>query len=217
MCGACRSHPVTAQCEVMEATDDLCLPVARGRVFVRGLLWALGALLVGLGVLTVVASLDFKPTGVSNRLVEYSIAAVLIPFLAGAIWCAVTAVRWMILAGWPSAVGVFVGGDALALRLGPWGTRRYAWDSLDVRYWFEHDPDDLAGMVEAFLPEEVQRAQFLPQICRNGESESINRMVLHRTGRSEQEAADALRDALAIHRHDFDDDAKSDDDEGTAS
>ena len=195
----------------METKDKLCLSVARGRVLVRGLLWAVGAVLVGFGVLTVVSGLDFKPTGVSNRLVEYSIAAVLIPFGAGAIWCAVTAVRWMLLAAWPGAVGVFVGADALVLRLGPWGTRRLEWDSLDVRYWFEHDPDELEGLVEAFLPEEVQRAQFLPQIRCPGESESINRMLLRTTGRSEQEAADALRDALASRRRDCDEGSEADD------
>jgi len=198
------------------ATEKLCLSVARGRVLVRGLLWAVGAVLVGFGILTIVSGLDFNPTGVSNRLVEYSIAAVLLPFGAWAIWCAVTAARWLLLAAWPGAVGVFVGGDALVLRLGPWGTRRYAWESLDVRYWFEHDPDELEGLVEAFLPEDVQRAQHLPQIRYLGESGPINRMLLHRTGRSEQEAADALRDALAIRRRDRGEDSAADDEEEAA-
>ncbi len=180
--------------------NRLCLSVARGRVLARGVLWGVGAVLVGFGIVTVVSGLDFKPTAVSNRLVEYSIAAVLIPFAAGAIWSAVTATRWMLLGAWPGTVGVFTEEDALVLKLGPYGTQRYEWDVLDVRYWFEHDPEEFEGLVEAFLPEEEQRARFLPQIRYPGESAPINRMLLHRTGRSEQEAADALRDAFASRR-----------------
>ena len=177
-----------------------CLRVARGRVLVRGLLLAVAAVLIGFVLVTVLSGLDFKPTGVSNRLVEYAIAAAMLPFAVLGIWCAVTAIRWILLAAWPGPVGAVLEDDALVLSLGPWGRRRFEWDLLDVRYWFEHDPDELQGMVEAFLPEAEQRARFLPQMRYPGESSSINKRLLRGTGRSEQEAADALREAIASRR-----------------
>lgn len=184
------------------AHDCASLPVARGRVLVRGLLWAVASVIVGFPVVRIVTGLEFTPTGVSNRVVEYAIVIALLPVAALAVWCGVTAIRWILLAAWPGAVGVFADGAGLTFRLGPWGTKRFALDRLDVRYWFQHDPDELTGKVEAFLPEDEQRDRFLPQIRHVGDATAINAVILRRTARSEREAADAFREVIARWQRD---------------
>ena len=175
------------------AAEVVVLPVARGRAASRVVLWSVLAILLGITTILIYGQLNFVPTGVSNRLVDYSIAAISLPIPLIAVWTALKSLRWLLLALWPTRVAVVADGDSLTLRLGPFGTRTYAAPRLDVRYPFELSQDEEGGGFEAFLPEEEQRSKLVPRMLHPESREPLNRVILRYVKDSEEEAAQALR------------------------
>src|SRR3989304_7964287 len=105
--------------------DAAVLPIARLRAAGRALLWSVPAGLLGVTYFLIYTSLHFVPSGVSNRLVDYSVALISLPIPLTALWSAFKGARWLLLSLWPAPVGVFADERALTLRLGPFGTRSY--------------------------------------------------------------------------------------------
>jgi len=175
------------------ATEVVVLPVARGRAATRALVCSVPAFLLGITTILIYSRLNFIPSGVSNRLVDYSIAAISLPIPLIAVWSAIKAVRWLLLALWPAPVAVVAEVNTLTLRLGPFGTRAYDTPRLDVRYPFELSQDADGGSFEAFLPEDEQRGKLLPRILHPAAREPLNRVILRVVKESEPGAARTLR------------------------
>jgi len=174
-------------------TEIVVLPIARGRAATRALVCSVPAFLLGIATVLIYGRLNFVPTGVSNRLVDYSIAALSLPIPLISLWMTLKAVRWLLLALWPTRAAVVAEADTLTLRLGPFGTRTYDAQRLDVRYLFELSQDADEGGFEAFLPEEQQRDKFLPRILHPAAREPLNRIILRFVKESEPDAARTLR------------------------
>lgn len=182
------------------ALPVVTLGVSRTKALTRTAAWGAPAAACSVAGVAVYRGLSFAPSGMYNRLVEYSVAVCLLPIVcAGAVF-AILAVRWLLLAVWPGSVGIIADEGGLLLRLGPFGTRRFDAASLDVKYPFEQDGDIGESSVEAFLPEEQQRSTLLPRItCPGrhglpaGSSEPINFTILRFGGLLESDAAAALR------------------------
>lgn len=177
-------------------SSELTLPVDRSRALGRALLWSAPAVLLGAVTVMIYGRLHFTPTGVSNRLVDFSIAVVALPAPVSAILCGLHALRWALLGVWPWPVGVSAQADVLRLHLGPFGTRRYNADELDVRYPFELSGDTEDGGYEALLPEEEQIARFLPRIHHPDAAEPLNRVILRFCRGNEADVAALLRPML---------------------
>ena len=169
------------------------LGVSRTKALTRTVAWGAPAAVCSVAGVAIYRGLSFAPTGMHNRLVEYSIAVCLLPIAcAGAVFTFL-AVRWFLLAVWPGSLGIFADEDGLLLRLGSFGTRRFDAARLDVKYPFEQEWDVSDSSVEAFLPEERQRSTLLPRITCSGSSETINFTILRFVGMMESDAAAALR------------------------
>ena len=175
-----------------DATEVVVLPVARARAASRALVCSVPAVLLTMTTILIFGRLNFVPTGISNRLVEYSIAAISLPIPLLAVLTALRAMRWLLLALWPAPVAVVAEVDSLTLRLGPFGTRTYDAARLDVRYPFELSQDADGGGFEAFLPEDEQRAKLLPRILYPAAREPLNRVILRLVKESEPDATWAL-------------------------
>jgi len=190
-------------------SDTIVLPVSRGRAASRALVCSVPAILLGITTMLIYGRLNFVPTGVSNRLVDYSIAVIALPVPLIAAWTAFKALRWLLLALWPASVAVVAEVDTLTLRLGPFGTRTYDASTLDVRYPFELSQDADGGGFEAFLPEEEQRAKLLPRILHLTAREPLHRVILYFVKESEPNIARALRPIVDRWRsgHSVDDSA----------
>ena len=182
------------------AAEVVVLPVARGRAASRAVLCCVPAILLGITAILIYARLNFVPTGVSNRLVDYSIAAVSLPIPLIAVWTFLKSLRWLLLAQWPARVAVVADYDSLTLRLGPFGTRTYDAARLDVRYPFELSQDAEGGGFEAFLPEEEQQSKFLPRMLHPDAREPLNRVILRFVKDSEVAAAKVLRPVIGRWR-----------------
>ncbi|MEK7730973.1 MAG: hypothetical protein AAB363_03870 [Planctomycetota bacterium] len=175
------------------ATEVVVLPVARARAASRALVCSVPAFLLGITTILIFGRLNFNPSGVSNRLVDYSMAAISLPIPLIAAWTALKALRWLLLALWPARVAVVAEVDSLTLRLGPFGTRAYDTPRLDIRYLFELSQDADGGGFEAFLPEDEQRAKLLPRILHPAAREPLHRVILRFVKESEPDAARTLR------------------------
>ncbi|MFH1111127.1 MAG: hypothetical protein V1790_18315 [Planctomycetota bacterium] len=66
--------------------DAAVLPIARLRAAGRALVWSVPAGLLGVTSLLIYTSLHFVPSGVSNRLVDYSVALISLPIPLTAVW-----------------------------------------------------------------------------------------------------------------------------------
>ena len=134
------------------------LGVSRTKALTRTAAWGAPAAVCSVAGVAIYRGLSFAPSGMYNRLVEYSVAVCLLPIVcAGAVF-AILAVRWFLLAVWPGSVGIIADDDGMLLRLGSFGTRRFAAAHLEVKYPFEQDEETGESTVEAFLPEEQQRS-----------------------------------------------------------
>ena len=175
------------------AVPVVMLAVSRVKALTRTAVWGAPAAICSVSGVAIYQGLSFAPSGMYNRLVEYSIAVCLLPIVcAGAVF-AFLAVRWFLLAVWPRGVGIIADEDGLVLRLGSFGTRRFDAARLDVKYPFEQDGDLCDSTFEAFLPEEQQRSTLLPRITCPGSSEPINFTILRFVGMMENDAAAVLR------------------------
>lgn len=192
-----------------DANQVIVLPVARCRAATRALVCSVPAFLLGIATVLIYGRLNFVPTGVSNRLVDYSIAAISLPIPLIAVWTALKALRWLLLALWPAPVAVVAEVDSLTLRLGPFGTRSYDTQRLDIRYPFELSQDAEGGGFEAFLPEDEQRDKLLPRILHPAAREPLHRVILRLVKESEPDAARTLRPIIDRWRsgHSIDDSA----------
>jgi hypothetical protein len=178
------------------ATEVVVLSVARARAASRALVCSVPAFLLTMTTVLIYGRLNFVPTGVSNRLVDYSIAAISLPIPLIAVWTALKALRWLLLAVWPARLGVVADADNLTLHFGPFGNRTYDAPRLDVRYPFELSQDADGGGFEAFLPEDEQRAKLLPRILHPDAREPLSRVILRLVKDSEPDAARALRSTI---------------------
>ncbi|MFQ5591289.1 MAG: hypothetical protein ACE5HE_09020 [Phycisphaerae bacterium] len=173
---------------------SLALPVARTRGVLRGFMWGAPAVLVLVSLRSVWGRLNFVPTAFSNRSVDYSIAVFVLPVLLIALLCGVRALRWFLLAIWPGRLGMRAGADALILCLGPFGTRRYVGEQLEIRYPFEiAESDGGENRCEAYLPEEEQRSRLLPRIVDVDSRQAVDQLILRFVEGTEAELAAALR------------------------
>lgn len=169
------------------------LPAARLKALVRGVWWSMSALLAGLLSYLVYSGLDWRPSAVTSRLVEYCIAVAALPAPAILLYSAFQALRWVGLCLWPAGVGVHADEQSLIFKLGPFGTRVYDVARLDVRYPFELSSEVEDGGYEAFLPEEEQVARFLPRLVHPQSQEPLNRVMLRFVLGDEATVAAAMR------------------------
>lgn len=172
------------------------LPASRIRAITRGMLWAAPAVLLGVITFSIYSALDFSPTGVSNRLVEYGQAIFALVFPMGALWTAIKALRWFLMGCWPGPVGVFANDHELILALGPMGTNKYDVARLSIQYAFELSDDLTDEGYEAYLPEEEQIRLFLPCLTHPLTKGRINQMILDYVISDEESAAAAMRPAI---------------------
>ena len=169
------------------------IPVGRLKALVRGVWWSMSALLAGLLSYLVYSSLDWRPSAVTSRLVEYCIAVAALPAPATLLYSAFKTLRWVGLCLWPTGVGVLADERSLIFKLGPFGTRVYDVARLDVRYPFELSSEVEDGGYEAFLPEEEQVARFLPRLLHPKSQEPLNRVMLRFVLGDEATVAEAMR------------------------
>lgn len=182
------------------ASEIVVLSVSRGRAASRALLCSVPAILLGITTILIYTRLNFVPTGVSNRLVEFSIAAISLPIPLMALWTTLKSLRWLLLALWPASLAVVANYDSLTLRLGPFGARTYDAPRLEVRYAFELSQDEEGGGFEAFLPEEEQRSRLLPRILHPDARGPLQRVILRFVKEPESDAARTLRPIIDLWR-----------------
>ncbi len=172
------------------------VPVSRLRAWTRAVLWSVATCVPGVAVALIFGRLDFRPTGISNGLLDYAIGFAVLPLALLAMVSAVTTLRWLLLCVWPGPVGIYASEEALILRLGSFGTRRYDAARLDVRYPFEFSADADDGGFEAFLSQDEQLASFLPRITHPESTERLNMVILQYISGSESDVAGLLRPVL---------------------
>jgi hypothetical protein len=163
------------------------------------MLWGVPSFLLGAATCVVFQGLDFAPTAISNRLVDVGIAFCALPLPLGAFFCAVRAVRWLLLAAWPASLGIFASEREMTFRLGPFGTKAFDARRLLIRYPSELPEDDHGGF-ERFLPVEEQFATLLPVITHPDSAEPLNLLILRVAGADEATLACHLRPAIARWR-----------------
>ncbi len=170
---------------------ELFLPVARGRMLLRGLVWGAAGLLLGILAREIFSKLDFTRTGVHSRLVEASLAVVALPIAVGAAGCVWHGFRHLLVALWVGELGITLRANSLALRLGPFGSRDYPTGELAIKYPFELSGDEES--FEAFLPDELQRSTMLPRITHPSEKVPISRQILRFAQGTEPQIAQRIR------------------------
>jgi len=180
--------------------ESIFVPIGRTRAMTHALLRLAPALVLATLSGSMLARLSFARSGASWPIVDVAVALVLAPFALCAVVMGVSGLRWLALACWPRPTGIHADAAELTLALGPFGTRRYAANQLEIRYLFERGGDDEADTFEALLPREEQIRSFLPTVRHAAAREPLNRVVMRFVGGSECALALTLRPMLARWR-----------------
>jgi hypothetical protein len=173
-------------------TESVILSVSRINAGVRGGLWLSAAIILVLLARLIYGRLTFVSTGASNALVDYSVAIIALPIPILGLVLLIVGLRWILLAVWPAKLGIEASENELILRLGPFGTKRFDADRIEVRYPFELRDDEADVGFEAYLPEETQYATFVPRMIHPEAREAIHRTILRFASVDEKAAAAAL-------------------------
>lgn len=147
--------------------------------------------------------LSFTPSGVSNRITEYSLVALILPMSVAGAMLAWRGLRWLLTAVWPGPVEIVAERTGLTFCLGPMGTSRHDAAHLEAKYPFELllDGDELDDSVyEAHLPPEQQQAEFLPRIRDLHTKRRLDRNLVAYTAQSPERLSTQLRPLLDAWR-----------------
>lgn len=177
------------------------IPVSRRRAAARAVACLAGGTAVGLVPIGVLPRLQWTPTAVDNRLDEYALLAAMLPLAgvsAALLW---RGARWLAAACWPGRLRIEAGPAALTLALGPFGTAAYDARRLCIRYPFERVDDPQGAGFEGFLPEDVQRVQFLPEITHPEAKGSLRLRILKFAAGTESDIACRLNAVVRHWRH----------------
>ena len=199
---AMHSNPPNS--ELYPSSLPVRLSVSRSRAFERALLTLPAGLFLVFLALQLFSGLRFTPTAVSNRITDYSLAAVLVPVGLLGVFLSFRGFRWLLLAIWPADLAIIAGADELVLRLGPLGTRRFDTARLTLKYPYELSlsEDDEDALYESLLDDEVQIARFLPRMIHPLAPDRLDREILRWTRLNEQQCVAALRPFIEYVRPD---------------
>ena len=90
-------------------------------------------MILGAAAVMIYGRLNFIPSGVSNRLVDYAVAIAVSPLLLCALWTALKCLRWLALSLWAGAIDIVAAPTTLTFRLGPFGHRTFRIADLESR------------------------------------------------------------------------------------
>ena len=177
-------------------TGSIFISLSRGRAATRAVLCAVPTLLLGAATFVVYGRLEFFPTAISNRIVDYAVMVAALPLPVLGIVCAIRAARHFLAVVWLSPLGIQADDESLKLHLGPFGNVSYPARELDIRYPFELSGDFDDGGFEQFLPEEEQMARLLPRMTHPRARLPINRIILRFALGDEAQIAALMRPAI---------------------
>ena len=191
----------TRRCKEMKSamqsvsTMPAIVPVSRLRAMERGVVRVAPGVVLVLIAWSVVRPLRFTPSAVSNRIVDYSLLALMVPVAVAGMLLVVQGLRWMAMALWPARLEIRADEHAVTMRLGPIGSRRIANETIDLRYPFEMegDPDIGDDVYESFLSPERQMASILPRMFHDAEKRRLDNLVFYYSGQDVETCIAALR------------------------
>jgi hypothetical protein len=183
-----------------EAFTSIHVPLDRTRALGRALVIGMLAAVLGTATTLVYSRLDFAASGPTNRLVDYSLAAGMLPLAVVALIAAWKAMGALALALWPARMGISATSERLWIRLGPLGTHTYDARRLAVKYPFELLDDGEDESFESYLPEEEQMARFLPMLKHPDKPEGLKEIILRHAKGTESDVARCLRPAIDAWR-----------------
>jgi hypothetical protein len=170
------------------------VPVSRTRSLTRAVIYAFPALVLAATAQLVYSGVNLRVSALSTQFVQYSLLLCALVLAIISLTVGLLALRRALLAGWPGALGFYAYESELLVRLGPFGSKRYAVERLDIRYPYECTDDD--ATFEAMLPEEKQHQTLLPDMQHPEESTPLNVMVTQFAVGSEKEIVVQLRPAI---------------------
>ena len=170
------------------------IPVSRTRSLTRAVIYAFPALILAATAKLVYNGVNLRASALSTQFVQYSLLLCVFVLTIISLTVGILALRRTLLACWPGAIGFYAYESELLVRLGPFGSKRYAVERLDIRYPYECTDDDTS--FEAMLPEEQQHETLLPRMQHPGESTPLNVLVTQFAIGSEEEFAVQLRPAI---------------------
>lgn len=175
----------------------ITIPVSRSRALTRAIIWFVPTALCAVLTYAIYSRLNFIPSAISNRLVDYGLAILSLPVPVIGVIFAVRTVRWLLLAAWPKPVLILATDEKLAFHLGPFGNREFDAARLTIRYPYEllEDSDEDPGF-EGYLPEEDQHEKLLPRITYPGHAKTLDQLIASFSSLAEAATIAALRPAI---------------------
>lgn len=170
------------------------IPVSRMRSLTRAVIYAFPASVLAATAQMVYSGVNLRASVLSTQFVQYSLMLCALTLAIMSLAVGILALRRLLLAGWPGAIGFYAYEAEMLFRLGPFGSKRYTVERLDIRYPYECMDDD--DSFETMLPEEEQHETLLPRMIHPDEDTPLNVMVTQFAVGSEREIVVLLRPAI---------------------
>jgi len=161
------------------AIEPVSFPIDRMRAARRGVTF----LFPGAGIVmlfgALISGLDFVPSGVSNRIIDYSLAFIYFMAALGGVALLWRGFYWLCVASWPRPVCVIADADAIRFELGPMGRQRYDLARIRAVYPFDEPEEADDGVVEALRDPEKYAAEHLPRLTHPDAVSHLDVMIRH--------------------------------------
>ena len=125
------------------------------------------------------SGLDFVPSGVSNRIIEYALACIYVMTVLGGLALVWRGLYWVSVASWPRPVCVVVDADAIRFELGPMGRQCYDLARVSAVYPFDEPEEGDDGVYEALRDPEKYAAEHLPKMTHPDAVSNLDVMIRH--------------------------------------
>lgn len=156
------------------------LPVERSAALMRAVWRLLIVTIIAIVLLSIRP--DWRLLWLTDRASLVGLGVIWTGMLLTTAMLAYSAGRWITLAVWRRPVGIRVSPEAIELRLGPFGERRYAWKDIRVSL-----PESVDAELISSMPDDA----FVPQLRHPAQEEDLAILML-RFSRTRPEALTRL-------------------------
>lgn len=176
-----------------DAVEPVSFPVDRMRAARRGVTF----LSPGAGVVVLfgwlISGLDFIPSGVSNRIIEYALACIYLMAALGGVALVWRGLYWLCVASWPRPVCVVADANAIRFELGPMGRQCYDLTRISAVYPFDEPEEGDDDVYEALRDPEKYEAEHLPRMTHPDAVSHLDVMIRHLVTIDEADLARRLK------------------------
>lgn len=181
-------------------TTSVHIPLSRSKAWRRAATFLLPGLAILFLLTRQIQELNFKPSGVSNRLPEYAWGIVYLFGVVIGLRLAWRGFYWSLVAIWRGNLGITADREQFVVAMGPMGRKVYDSGGIVARYPYDDPEAGDDGLAEGLRDPARYRKTYLPILTHAASKIRLDLLVRHLAGEAESSLAASLHDFIMWRR-----------------